>query len=272
MIRKEKKDEKKKEEQEEKEETAPLNEEKEDGREEKTKHDPTNLLNDGRTDLNEKGKEATRKIKESARMRREKDEKAGREEYRRRENEERRKEQERTDDRNAIISNEKQVPRIQNQVFVIKTDKVTIYGNTLQEAVNQANKHEMYIRNAFAKSKSHEEAERIGLVKGFPQGMSLSITRIPDRRAKDSQHNKTRIYWADNLPSAIGARTILTLTNRQTSKNNVRTNKSEIWLDRATIQFRFLRPASRYTGSFCVFGPVLSSPAHGLPSLAMDLI
>jgi hypothetical protein len=36
-----------------------------------------------------------------------------------------------------------------------------------------------------------------------------------------------------------------------------------IWLDWATIQFRFFGPASRYTGSFCVFGPVLSSPAHG---------
>jgi hypothetical protein len=51
-------------------------------------------------------------------------------------------------------------------------------------------------------------------MKGFPQGEIMSITRIPDIRAKDSQHNKTRIYWADNLPSAIGARTILTLTDR----------------------------------------------------------
>jgi hypothetical protein len=44
---------------------------------------------------------------------------------------------------------------------------------------------------------------------------------------------------------------------------------NNLWQDRATIQFRFLRPASRFTGSFCVFGPVLSSPAHGPPSLAM---
>jgi hypothetical protein len=44
----------------------------------------------------------------------------------------------------------------------------------------------------------------------------------------------------------------------------------KVWLDRATIQFRCLRPNSGYTGSFCVFGPVLSSPAHGLPSLAME--
>jgi hypothetical protein len=29
----------------------------------------------------------------------------------------------------------------------------------------------------------------------------------------------------------------------------------------------FARPTC--TGSFCVFGPVLSSPAHGAPSLAM---
>jgi hypothetical protein len=45
-----------------------------------------------------------------------------------------------------------------------------------------------------------------------------------------------------------------------------------VWLDRATIQFRFIGPNSGYTGSFCVFGPVLSSPAHGSPSLAMDQI
>jgi hypothetical protein len=47
---------------------------------------------------------------------------------------------------------------------------------------------------------------------------------------------------------------------------------NRIWLDWARIRFRFIGPASRYTGSFCVFGPVLSSPAHGLPSLAMDYI
>jgi hypothetical protein len=45
-----------------------------------------------------------------------------------------------------------------------------------------------------------------------------------------------------------------------------------IWLDWATIRFRFIGPNSGYTGSFCVFGPVLSSPAHGSPSLAMDQI
>jgi hypothetical protein len=42
-----------------------------------------------------------------------------------------------------------------------------------------------------------------------------------------------------------------------------------LWLDWATIQFRFFRPNSCYTGSFCVFGPVLSSPAHALMSLDM---
>jgi hypothetical protein len=42
-----------------------------------------------------------------------------------------------------------------------------------------------------------------------------------------------------------------------------------IWLDRATIQFMFFGPASRGTGRFCVFGPVLSSPAHALISLDM---
>jgi hypothetical protein len=42
-----------------------------------------------------------------------------------------------------------------------------------------------------------------------------------------------------------------------------------LWLDWATIQFRFFGPAARTTGRFCVFGPVLGSPAHGLISLAM---
>jgi hypothetical protein len=38
---------------------------------------------------------------------------------------------------------------------------------------------------------------------------------------------------------------------------------ASIWLDRATIQFRFFGHCQTCTGSFCVFGPVLSSPAHG---------
>jgi hypothetical protein len=42
-----------------------------------------------------------------------------------------------------------------------------------------------------------------------------------------------------------------------------------IWLDWATIRFRFYQPNSGYTGSFCVFGPALSSPVHALISLDM---
>jgi hypothetical protein len=45
-----------------------------------------------------------------------------------------------------------------------------------------------------------------------------------------------------------------------------------VWLDRATIQFRFYQPNSGYTWSFCVFGPVLSSPAHAPSYLAMPQI
>jgi hypothetical protein len=41
-------------------------------------------------------------------------------------------------------------------------------------------------------------------------------------------------------------------------------------LDRATIRFRVFGHAATCTGSFCVFGPVLSSPAHGSPYLAME--
>jgi hypothetical protein len=37
---------------------------------------------------------------------------------------------------------------------------------------------------------------------------------------------------------------------------------TKVWLDWATIQFRFFGHCRTYTGSFCVFGPVLSSPAH----------
>jgi hypothetical protein len=47
---------------------------------------------------------------------------------------------------------------------------------------------------------------------------------------------------------------------------------SQVWLDWATIQFRVFGHAATCTGSFCVFGPVLSSPAHGSPSLPMAQI
>ena len=46
----------------------------------------------------------------------------------------------------------------------------------------------------------------------------------------------------------------------------------DLWLDRATIQFRFYQPNSGYTGSFCVFGPALSSPAHASIPLVMRQI
>jgi hypothetical protein len=46
----------------------------------------------------------------------------------------------------------------------------------------------------------------------------------------------------------------------------------DLWLDWATIQFRFYQPASRYTGSFYVFGPALSSPAHAPIPLDMRQI
>ena len=49
-------------------------------------------------------------------------------------------------------------------------------------------------------------------------------------------------------------------------------HKPKLWLDRATIRFRFYQPAATCTGSFCVFGPVLSSPAHGPPYLTMAQI
>jgi hypothetical protein len=45
-----------------------------------------------------------------------------------------------------------------------------------------------------------------------------------------------------------------------------------IWLDRARNRFRFYQHCQTYTGSFCVFGPVLSSPAHGPTYLAMGQV
>jgi hypothetical protein len=45
-----------------------------------------------------------------------------------------------------------------------------------------------------------------------------------------------------------------------------------LWLDTAKLQFWVFGQSASYTGSFCVFGPVLSSPAHGPPSLAMGQI
>jgi hypothetical protein len=44
---------------------------------------------------------------------------------------------------------------------------------------------------------------------------------------------------------------------------------TRIWLDRATIRLRVYRHCGALTGSFCVFGSVLSSPAHASMSLAM---
>ena len=44
-----------------------------------------------------------------------------------------------------------------------------------------------------------------------------------------------------------------------------------ISLDWPLIRFGFIGHCAHTTGSFCVFGPVLSSPAHGAASLAMAL-
>jgi hypothetical protein len=44
-----------------------------------------------------------------------------------------------------------------------------------------------------------------------------------------------------------------------------------ISLDWPLIQFGFIGHCGTSRGSFCVFGPVLSSPAHGAASLAMAL-
>ena len=211
------------EEQEEKEETAPPSEEKEDGREENTKQGQTTLPNDGRTELNEKGKKESLRLAENIQRIREEKEKAHREEHRRHEEEKRRIEKKKKDERDAIISKEQQIPREQNQIFILKTDRIEIRGPTLQSVIEKANKHDRYTTNEHAKSESHREAERRGLKKGFPQGRSISIIRLPDKRVIDSQDDKTRLFWEDNLPSTIAARTILTLTDSPTEITHIPT-------------------------------------------------
>jgi hypothetical protein len=51
-----------------------------------------------------------------------------------------------------------------------------------------------------------------------------------------------------------------------------REEQEDLWLDWATIQFRFYQHCQTYNGSFCVFGPVLSSPAHGPTYLALGQV
>jgi hypothetical protein len=51
-----------------------------------------------------------------------------------------------------------------------------------------------------------------------------------------------------------------------------RHHDSLLLLDRPQTWFRVFGHAATYIGSFCVFGPVLSSPAHAAASLAMPPI
>jgi hypothetical protein len=207
-------------EQEEKGETAPPNEEKEDGREENTKKGQTTLSNDGRTDLNEKGKEDSIRLAENTQRKREEEEKAIREEHRRLEKKKRRIENKKKDERDAIFN---KIPREQNHIFILKTDRIEIHGLTLKSVIEQANKHDRYITNELAKPESHRKAEKIGLTKGFPEGKSITIIRLPDKRVTETQDDKTRILWEDNLPSTIGTRTILTLTDSPTKITHIPT-------------------------------------------------
>ena len=211
------------EEQEEKGETAPPSEEKEDGREENTKKGQTTLSNDGRTELNEKGKEESIRLAKNTQRKREEEEKAIREEHRRHEKEKRRIERMKKDESDAIISQDQQIPREQNQIFILKTDRTEIHGLTLKSVIEQANKHDRYITNELAKPESHRKAEKIGLTKGFPEGRSITIIRLPDKRVTETQDDKTRIFWEDNLPSTIGTRTILTLTDSPTKITHIPT-------------------------------------------------
>jgi hypothetical protein len=75
---------------------------------------------------------------------------------------------------------------------------------------------------------------------------------------------------AHRLGASIGA--VCTSSLEIFITKNKKLRAACVWLDRATTRFRVFRPNSGYTGSFCVFGPVLSSPAHGSPSLPMAQI
>jgi hypothetical protein len=61
------------------------------------------------------------------------------------------------------------------------------------------------------------------------------------------------------------------LQQKRSSQCSRSTSHIGISLDWPLTQFGFFGHCATYTGSFCVFRPVLSSPAHGAASLAMAL-
>jgi hypothetical protein len=64
----------------------------------------------------------------------------------------------------------------------------------------------------------------------------MAITRIPDKRAPDATHERARVYWEHNLPTAIGSRTILTPTDTPRKTTSIPTNtKFDIYALEARI-------------------------------------
>jgi hypothetical protein len=90
-----------------------------------------------------------------------------------------------------------------------------------------------------------------------------------DQGALMAQHKKER---ARGPHGSRGKRNSRLREQRRSPETPPRAAIQNLWLDWARSQFRFFRPAATCTGSFCVFGPALSSPAHASPSLPMPQI
>jgi hypothetical protein len=153
-----------------------------------------------------------------------------------------------------LLDRENQTPWNAHQVYMLKTDIIWILGKTVKEVVDRANADIDYKSNSKADRKSHEAAKKLGLTKGFPTGRSLTIARLPDKRALKATHDKAKIYWNHNLPSAIGARTILTLTDMAgkttyvpTSTRNDKHSGNRSLRVQERIFGSYIRTNSRYT-------------------------
>jgi hypothetical protein len=129
----------------------------------------------------------------------EEEEKRYREQKRKEAAKERQREEDRKDNLFELTSNEKQPPRKPNQVFVVKTDKIVIIESTVQKVINKTNGERKYIQNSEADQDSHEAALELGFTKGFPEGRSMAITRIPDQRALDATHERAKVYCGSTI-------------------------------------------------------------------------
>jgi hypothetical protein len=86
-----------------------------------------------------------------------------------------------------------------------------------------------------------------------------------ERKGDDSRRD-----WDQGLTKNMSKRAYAELIKQY--RHLTKVSPYMLWLDWATTRFRFIGPASCYTGSNSLLRPVLSSPAHGSISLAMGQI